>query len=125
SYALDLDGIQRFTNTSRVDKRHGHTLDVHGLGYQVAGRPRDVRHDGALGTRKRIEQARLAGVWTASQDDQRAFANQPALPSPRDEGANRVRDVTCLTRRVLGRHEVIALVGKVDARLETRDQIEQ
>ena len=98
--------------------------DVRALGQQIARRPGNSRDDRAVGVEQRVEQARLADVRRAD-DRHRAPSRirrpRAACAQQRVDRAITPRSIVALPRL----DEVIALVWKIERRLELGDQIEQ
>ncbi|MNT61730.1 hypothetical protein D3C72_1993920 [compost metagenome] len=88
--AGDADAFHRvfgFAQAGRVDNMQGNAIDVDLLHHFVACRAGDGGNDGDVVARQRVEQAGLAHVGLARQHDVQAFAQDHALASLRDEGA--------------------------------------
>ena len=87
--------------------------------------PGTRRHNRASGAKQRVEQAGFAHVRLAGNRHLRAFADQPAPLRIAEQRAHLAVDVAERRGRLTGRHEVIALVWKIERRFDARDQIEQ
>ena len=78
------------------------------------------------GAGEAVEQARLASIRPAGDHDLHPFANQPAATRDAEQRVDVVERSTSIAVGCgLGVDEVIALVGKVQRRLEPRGEIEQ
>ena len=123
--AFRLDWIARVVKARSVHERHPQAVDVDDVGDEIAGRTGNFGDDRASAADKRVEQAGLAHVRGADNDDLKPFANQPASASAREERARLVEQLLDCLGDVARCEEVIALVWKIDRGLEARDEIEQ
>ena len=78
--AEGFDAILSLPKPRRVGYRHRHALQEDLLRDFVARGSGDIRHDGDVFARKRIEQAGLADVGLPRQNHMQAFAQDKALP---------------------------------------------
>ena len=126
--AFVLDRVAgALAQAGRVDQRERQAVDVDALGHQIARRARDVGDDRARRAGERVEQARLARVRPS--DDRRPSALRGSAGRARASASSASIAPTHRVDRpraaASGVDEVIALVRKIERRLEPRDQIEQ
>ena len=123
--AFLFDDIRRLANARRIDQRQRETADVGLLGQQIARRAGNRGDDRAIRVEQRVEQARLADIRRADDRHRRALANKPAARGLRQQRIDARDDARRSRARFLRRDEVIALVRKIQRRLELRDDVEQ
>ena len=91
-YALRLDRVVAVAQASRIHERDPKAQQVDRLGDQIARRPRNVRHDRARRPHERVEEARLAGIGTADDDDLQSLPHETAAPSVLEQGRKPAED---------------------------------
>ena len=114
------------SHAGRVDECHRNPVDVHRLGQQIARRPRHLGDDGAPGAGKALNRLDLPAFGRPAITTCSPFANQPPAPRRREQRRDVGGDRSRSTRgRGSASTKVIALVRKVQRRLEPRREIEQ
>jgi hypothetical protein len=124
--AFRLDQVRAVSQARRIDQVQRHPVQVDLLPQRIAGRAGDRRDDGGFVTGEAVQQARLACVRLARDDDADALAKQGSLArragkvgervqQPRETGPQGavVEEVDVFLRKVDGRFDMHA--GRRDA----------
>ena len=110
------------SRTRRIDQRQRQPADVGLLGQQIPRRAGDRGDDRAVRIEQDVEQARLADVRRADNRHGRALADRRPRCGLRGSASMRAITPAIDLARFLRRDEVIALLRKIQRRLELRDR---
>ena len=100
-------------------------LDLNRLAHRVARRPGNGRHDGQVLPGEAVEQARLADVRLAGENDVQSGAQQAALLRPLERVRERRTQPLEPTARISTVERVDLLLREVERRLDERAQLDQ
>ena len=101
-----------------------HAVDVDALAQHIARGAGNRRDDRGVVAREPIQQARLAGVRPAGDDDGHAFAQQPALARALLDAIEVIAHGLEPLFELPVREKIDLLLRKIDRRLDVRAQLD-
>ncbi len=120
--AFRLDAVRVVANSSRVHKLDGKPFDVDLLAQDIARRAGHLGDDRRFLPAEQIQQARLAGVRLADDDDLETVSQDAALTRLVAQGFEGGGALVDTTLQRIVRQEIDFLLGKVDGRLDVHAQ---
>ena len=96
----------------------------HGSGNVIGSRSGDLSHDCLVGFGQAIEQAALAGVWQAGQNDFRTVAVDVSSTDLLDDFVERIFAVAELAEHLFLRDELNVFFHKIEARFDFCERAE-
>ena len=122
AHALDFHRIQRIAQASGIDQGHADAVEIDGLAQEVARGPRQVGDDGPIACCQGVEQAGLAGVRTADDDDMQAVGKAYATAAGGKQVIEPAAGRDKVLKQLRCRQEIDLLLGKINRRFDPHAQ---
>jgi len=120
--AKALDLILRLPQTSGVNDMQGYAAYLNCLSQRIPSRTREGRHDGTILTCQSVEQAGLAYIGLARQDNMQTVSKQTALTRPPQQPPDILSQAVQFSRHIGLAQGIDFFLGEVESSLNQHSQ---